>query len=53
MLPVQRRFGDAELRAKSHLLKENGGITGPESASKDAGPGAEVSLKDRVLTKFE
>ena len=38
---------------KSHLLKENGDITGPESASKDVGLGEEVTLKHRVLYKLE
>ena len=53
LLLVQRRFGDAGLRVKSHLFKENEDITGPESASKDVGPGEEVTLKHRVLHKLE
>ena len=52
-LLVQQRFGDAGLEVKSHLLKENGDITGPESASKDVGLGEEVALKHRVLYKLE
>ena len=59
LLPVQQRFGNVGLRAKSRLLKESGDNTGPESANEnvstttntrgDNDPGVKVTLENRVL----